>query len=107
MPGGTDFSDQIVVEFVKNLVTKFDRICKKFFDFKVCTQELKPVCGSDGLTHANLCEFRKANCDDDSPELELYYTKGPCDDDDLPQVRPVEDWRSRVLKVRNTEDQGY
>lgn len=44
----------------------------------MCTQQFNPVCGSDGITYGNLCEFEAAQCRVPS----LTFTPGPCDGGD-------------------------
>ncbi|KAJ8041072.1 Hyalin [Holothuria leucospilota] len=55
----------------------FDVTVRRVDDcFRVCTQQFNPVCGSDGITYSNLCEFEAAQCRVPS----LTFTPGPCDD---------------------------
>ncbi|XP_065058319.1 agrin-like isoform X3 [Rhopilema esculentum] len=47
----------------------------------ICTQQYKPVCGSDGKTYGNLCMLRSAACKDASLKLKHH---GACKDPNKP-----------------------
>ena len=56
--------------------------CKEEKDCRNICQKvyvaMDPVCGNDGVTYGNVCEFEKEKCKND--RLEIAY-KGPCEDE--------------------------
>ena len=48
-------------------------------ELRICTLEFDPVCGSDGVTYGNLCQFNFAKrCDNPDLEIENRGVCGKC-----------------------------
>jgi len=54
-------------------ITTAAEACRAAFEY--CTQEMDPVCGSDGTTYDNACKLNRAACD--NPNM-FQVKRGDC-----------------------------